>query len=296
MHPAPSIILFTTASGLGFGLLAWLGIGLPVVTGWAALWAWGGGLALAAAGLAASAFHLGHPERALLAFTQWRSSWLSREAWAASAALAVSGAAGLLAVTGTRVPPLGWAVAVLCVATVVCTAMIYAQIRAVPRWHHRSTPVLFLLWSASGGALLAGQAGRAVLLLACLAVVQVAVWVHGDRRFAAAGSTLASATGLTGGAVRSFAWPHTGPNYLLREMVHVVGRRHAAVLRGIGLGCACALPVLALLLPEPPGAVMAVLSHGLGAVICRWLFFAEAEHVVGLYYGLRQAPAASETA
>ena len=34
MHPAPSVILFTTLSGIGFGLLAFLGLGLPVVTGW----------------------------------------------------------------------------------------------------------------------------------------------------------------------------------------------------------------------------------------------------------------------
>ena len=29
MHPAPSVILFTTLSGIGFGLLAFLGLGLP---------------------------------------------------------------------------------------------------------------------------------------------------------------------------------------------------------------------------------------------------------------------------
>ena len=39
--------------------------------------------ALASGGLIASTFHLGHPERAIKAFTQWRSSWLSREAWLA---------------------------------------------------------------------------------------------------------------------------------------------------------------------------------------------------------------------
>ena len=36
MHPAPSVILFTTLSGIGFGLLAFLGLGLPLVTGWLA--------------------------------------------------------------------------------------------------------------------------------------------------------------------------------------------------------------------------------------------------------------------
>ena len=31
MHPAPSVILFTTLSGLGFGLLFWLGLGFGIV-------------------------------------------------------------------------------------------------------------------------------------------------------------------------------------------------------------------------------------------------------------------------
>ena len=37
MHPAPSLIIFTTLSGLGFGLLAWLGFGLTAPTGFAAI-------------------------------------------------------------------------------------------------------------------------------------------------------------------------------------------------------------------------------------------------------------------
>ncbi len=91
MHPAPSVILFTTLSGLGFGLLIFLGLGLPPVTGWTAFWFFLIAYVLAVGGLMASAFHLGHPERALKAFTQWQTSWLSREAWAAVAALVVSG-------------------------------------------------------------------------------------------------------------------------------------------------------------------------------------------------------------
>ncbi len=36
-------------------------------------------LGLIAAGLLSSTGHLGRPERAWRAFSQWRSSWLSRE-------------------------------------------------------------------------------------------------------------------------------------------------------------------------------------------------------------------------
>jgi sulfite dehydrogenase (quinone) subunit SoeC len=84
MHPAPSLIVFTVLSGLGFGHLAFLGMGLVPVTGWAAFWQFALGYGLVLVGLSASALHLGHPERALKAFSQWRTSWLSREAWLAA--------------------------------------------------------------------------------------------------------------------------------------------------------------------------------------------------------------------
>ena len=89
MHPAPSVILFTTLSGLGFGLLIFLGLGMPNVTGLTALIFFAIAYGLAVGGLLASTFHLGHPERALKAFSQWRSSWLSREGICAVAALMV---------------------------------------------------------------------------------------------------------------------------------------------------------------------------------------------------------------
>jgi len=110
----------------------------------------------------------------------------------------------------------------------------------------------------------------------------------GDARFAGAGSTLATATGLGRiGAPRVFEQPHTGGNYLTREMIHVVGRRHSAKLRSIAV-TGVALPALILpLLPLGPGVALALCAHLIGAFAARWLFFAEAEHVVGLYYGRR---------
>jgi DMSO reductase anchor subunit len=295
MHPALSIILFTTLSGAGFGLLAFLGSGLPAVTGLTAFAYFAVAYLLAAGGLMASAFHLGRPERALLAFSQWRTSWLSREAWASLAALVVMALYGAgLVFLDTRLVPLGVLGAALSVATLAATSMIYASLRSVPRWHHWTTPALFLLYAAAGGALLAGQETPAVVLLLLLALGQTWVWIDGDTRFARSGSTLASATGLSGGAVRAFEPPHTGGNYLLREMVHVVGRRHARKLRAIALVLACFVPAMLLL---PPASLLlsglAVLSHLAGALVARWLFFAEAEHVVGLYYGRRGASSAS---
>ncbi|APX89041.1 dibenzothiophene desulfurase [Brevirhabdus pacifica] len=290
MHPAPSIILFTVLSGLGFGLLFFLGLDMPPVSGWTAFWFLVIAYVLAVGGLLASTFHLGHPERALKSFTQWRSSWLSREGWASVATLLVMGAwGGLVVFFDTDILPLGWLGAVLSLITVGATSMIYTQLRTVPRWNHWHTPALFLLSALSGGALLAGQVTLAIVLLIATGLFQIWAWHAGDRRFAARGHTVSSATGLgRPGFVRLFEPPHTGSNYLTREMVFTVARRHVAKLRLIGLGLFSVLPVVLLLLPFNHFiALGAVLSHVAGAFVLRWLFFAQAEHVVGLYYGRR---------
>ena len=290
MHPAPSVIVFTTLSGLGFGLLVWLGTGYPAVTGWVAFAFFAIAYALAAGGLLASTFHLGRPERALKAFSQWRTSWLSREAVVSVAALAVMALYGAgLVFLGEAWRVIGALGAILSLATVVCTAMIYAQLATVPRWKTWLTPALFVSLSLAGGALLAGQVTAALVLLPLAAMVQVAWWLRGDRALARSGTDMATATGLGGiGAVRAFEAPHTGSNYLLREFAFEVGRKHAMKLRAIALGLGFVLPVALLLLPVSHAlAALAGLSHLAGVAASRWLFFAEAEHVVGLYYGKR---------
>lgn len=292
MHPAPSVIVFTTLSGLGFGLLFWLGLGLPAVTGWTAFAFFAIAYLLAVGGLMASTFHLGRPERALKAFTQWRSSWLSREGWASVATLLVMALFGAgLVFADAAWQPLGLLGAALALATVFATSMIYAQLRTVPRWKTPLTPALYLSISLAGGALLAGQVAMALVLLPVAAVMQVLWWARGDRALSESGTNLATATGLGSiGAVRAFEPPHTGTNYLLREFVHEVGRKHAQKLRILSLVLGYALPVVLLLLPFTHlFALVAVLSHLAGVAASRWLFFAEAEHVVGLYYGKRVA-------
>jgi DMSO reductase anchor subunit len=176
----------------------------------------------------------------------------------------------------------------IAILTVFTTAMIYTQIRAVPRWHHWLTPVMFLTFSLAGGAMLSGRAWAPVLLLA-LGAVLLALWKVGDGAFARAGQTLGTATGLDRLGVPSVLDPaHTAGNYLKREMIFVVGRKHAAKLRKVALVLAAALPAVILLLPLGVWAIaLATILHLAGALAARWLFFAEAEHVVGLYYGAR---------
>jgi DMSO reductase anchor subunit len=289
MHPAPSVIIFSVLSGLGFGFMAFMALGFLPLTGLWAFGAWGIGYALAVGGLVASTTHLGNPQRALKAFSQWRSSWLSREGWAAVLALLTLAPIALGDWLGFGVPyVLRGLAAALALITVVCTAMIYTQIKAVPRWHHWLTPVMFISFALAGGALLAMQAALAFVLLLGLAVVMLLLFYIGDRQFARAGQTMGTATGLGArGDVSVFEQPHTGGNYLLREMIFVVGRKHAQKLRLIAVLFAAVLPALMAAVGGVGLMLAAVLVHLVGAFAARWLFFAEAEHVVGLYYGKR---------
>ncbi|OAN78526.1 dibenzothiophene desulfurase [Sulfitobacter sp. EhC04] len=290
MHPAPSVIAFSTFSGLGFGLLFWLGFGVPAVSGWSAFAFFTIAYLLAVGGLISSTFHLGHPERALKAFTQWRSSWLSREGVCAVAALIVMAVHGAgLVFFDASWQPVGMLGALLSLGTVFTTAMIYTQLKTVPRWNLPLTPVYFLSLSLAGGALLAGQITWGIVLLIAAGAVQAATWLLGDKAFKQSGTDIASATQLGNiGQVRAFEPPHTGTNYLLREFVFQIGRKHAQKLRVIAMSLMIVLPVILLLLPfNHLLAALAVLAHVAGVLTSRWLFFAEAEHVVGLYYGKR---------
>ena len=290
MHPSPSVIIFTALSGLGFGLLVFLGLKMPDVTGVLAFIFFVIGFGLAVGGLISSTFHLGRPERSLKAFKQWRSSWLSREAIAAVLTLSVMAVYAIGRIFFEYdIRILGVVGAILSVVTVFTTSMIYAQLKSIPRWNTKLTPAYFLSLSLAGGALLAGQITFCLLLLLISGIIQLLVWIKGDRALALSGTTVESGTGLGAiGRVRAFEPPHTGTNYLLKEFVHIVGRKHSAKLRIIALILMIGTPILLLSLSFSHFlAALSVISHISGLFISRWLFFAEAEHVVGLYYGKR---------
>lgn len=310
MHPAVSVIFFTVTSGAGLGLLALVGAGMPMPEGVLAAFLISAlAIGLSAVGLLASTFHLGHPERAWRAFSQWRSSWLSREGVLSVATLAVFGLYALIWIfAGERIAVLGWLSAIGAVATVIATAMIYAQLKTVPQWNSGLTPACYLAFALASGflpaAALAAYAGFdtltsgaiAAFLIAAAWVVKAVWWSTALRRsLADRGSTPESATGLGFiGRVRLFERPHTGENYLTREMVHVIGRRHAFKLRWIALVLGAAVPfliaaVVALMPVAPAWLGLAFLSMVAGLFVERWLFFAEATHAVSLYYGSRGA-------
>jgi len=310
MHPAYSVIAFTTMSGAGYGLLALLGIfgasGLVPAERWFGFLAFAIALGLVTAGLLASTFHLGHPERAWRAFSQWRSSWLSREGVAAVIAYVPAGVfaigwvffeqnGGLWAIAG-------WLTAVFSAITVYCTAMIYASLRTIPRWSNPWVPSVYLALALATGAILLvalthifglfapWMAWLAVAALALSLLLKLAYWGSADnapRQF-----TAEQATGLGGiGKVRQLEAPHTQANFVQREMGYQVARKHAAQLRRIvvaGFAASALLLVLAVFSPVIVSMMLtklAVFAVAIGVTVERWLFFGEAEHLVTLYYG-----------
>ena len=312
MHPSFSVIFFTTASGAGYGLLTLLGVLAPLglapanaAFGFVAL-----GLALGGitAGLISSTFHLGHPERSLRAFSQWRSSWLSREGVASVATYAP---AGLFAIAwvffGAVSAVLGILTAIGAIITVSCTAMIYRSLKPVQRWHNSWVLPNYLALALMTGALwfalllqLFGIDNKGVAWLTLFTILLAAVLKLGYWRFidsSASASTVESATGLgTIGKVRLFEAPHTSENYLLKEMGFQIARKHASKLRRITILLAFAVPfalsLVPLLVAGWPAALAALLAAPLatlGVLIERWLFFAEAKHAVMLYYGAARA-------
>ncbi len=290
MHPAKSVIIFTTLSGIGFGMLFFIGLGMIVPEGLMAFIWFAIAYLFAVGGLLASTFHLKHPERALRAFTQWKTSWLSREGVLSVVALLVMAAYGAgLVFLNTRWAYVGYIGAALSVLTVFATSMIYAQLKTVPRWRDFSTPLMFLGYAGAGGSLMTGQVDYALALLALAGLLQLLNWMRGDGALGKSGSDIGTATGLgTAAQVRAFEPPHSGTNYLLKEMVYVVGRKHAGRLRILSLLMGIGLPILLLLAPfSHMLAALAIVSHIVGVFASRWLFFAQAEHVVGLYYGKR---------
>ena len=311
MHPAFSVIFFTVSSGMGYGLLALVGgagaLGLLPPDRAFGLTAIALALAAVTAGLLSSTFHLGHPERAWRAFSQWRSSWLSREG--VVAVLAYGPAVALAAVwmwperLGMFGPAAGAASALMAAVTVYCTAMIYRSLKPIPEWANGWTVVAYLVLGIAGGAVWlvallaafghapAGWSPAAAGLLILAWLVKRGYWRHIDTMAPAA--TAGTATGLGRfGTVRSFEAPHTEANYLLKEMGYRVARRHAAKLRRHAQLFAFAVPAALVLgaLALPPAAAtaaaaIAAASVTLGMLIERWLVFAQARHVVTLYYG-----------
>lgn len=301
MHPAFSVIIFTTLSGAGYGLFGLLCLtilsGAGISSQNISIVTFISGVA-ATIGLISSLFHLGHPERAWRALSQWRSSWLSREG--CLALLINIPMAVLFLSTWITVPSLIVTLAalvgfILSIITIYATSMIYRSIKAVPAWAHTMVPINYLLLACVSG-LLALNALAQILnfdlalnplaiasLLMTAALGKLYYWHFVDTFIPA--ETIESATGLKG-KVKLFERPHSGENYLTKEMGYRSTRAKCIKMRVAAILLGFILPsVMVVFSNDLIASALAVLLCIAGLVCERWLFFAEARHTTMLYYG-----------
>jgi DMSO reductase anchor subunit len=301
MRPAWSVILLTTLIGAGQGLfLALYAVELAAALGGLAppprAFYWAGSviaLALLGAGLAASFFHLGRPERAWRTAARWRTSWLSREVILLPLAMALIALWGLLHFLAAGATlAIGAAAAAACLALYVCTGMIYACIEFLQEWASALTPVNFAALGCASGATLAaawaahaapGAAGPAALgaaLATAIAFFTRAASLARNRSLRHK-SSLQTAIGVKHPRIEQKAQGAMGGSFNTREFFHGRAEETVRVLR-IGFVAAAFLAPLTLIAAGWMLAAFAVQFAGLLAE--RWVFFAEARHPQNLYY------------
>jgi sulfite dehydrogenase (quinone) subunit SoeC len=301
MRPAWSVILLTTLIGAGQGLFLVLGVTQFFVLLKTEL-VTAGALAvllLLAGGLAASFFHLGHPERAWRSAAMWRTSWLSREVIvlpAFMAAVSAWGGARYLGLSGEAILALDVAAIVLALALFVCTGMIYACLRFLQEWHTPLTVVNYTaLGCASGLTLAAALAAwlRSPLARPYVAAALVAGLLAYALRLAALArnarlrprSTLQSAIGVKHPRIAQLAQGAMGGSFNTREFFHGRTRRTVRTVRWLFLALAFPLPALLLVYAASAAGLAAAFALQFAGLLAeRWYFFAEANHPQNLYY------------
>lgn len=311
MHPALSVIFFTVASGAGFGLvmltivLDLLG-GVPGMSGMGTQVAIIVGVLLATLGLLASTLHLANPKNAWRAFFRFRTSWLSREAVFSVLfyPCVMVYTLGLWLTSGGMV---WWSVIaailamLLALATVFTTGMIYASLRTIPQWNSPLVPANYLLLSlASGAVLLAavtaafGGSVDTVAMVALVILVMAGVakgiyyfWIGKPQ-----GPSINTALGVTRSRIRMLEPGQSSDSFLNREFSYQAAAQRILQLRLVVYLCGFILPFVMLITLLHTGAVILALLAPVfvigGLLAERWLFFAEARHVVNLYYGRQQ--------
>jgi DMSO reductase anchor subunit len=308
MHPAFSVIFLTTLIGAGQGLfLALYGVETGahfdlIAPAPPAFFAGGCALSvvLLVAGLAASFFHLGHPERAWRSAAMWRTSWLSREVIVLPAFIAAVFIYGAVHYLGTGAS--GWIGAlatVLCVALFVCTGMIYACLEFLQEWHTPLTLINFFLLGTASGLMLAAAfaAFTATPLLEPLGITAVTVTALALVMRAAAlarnarirpKSSLQTAIGVKHPRIAQKSQGLMGGSFNTREFFHGKGMRLVRAVKWIFLLFAFPVPALLAIVGLSQGMaallVLAFTVQFLGLLAERWFFFAQARHPQNLYY------------
>jgi len=309
MHPALSVIFFTVVSGAGYGLIALLAL--------SSLIGLDGGpdreqmlvgiilaMGLISAGLFSSSFHLANPKNAWRAMSRVRTSWLAREAMLAILFYPVVALWLLRWYLGygddtTFTQIMAVIVMVWAVATNFATGMLYGCLKTIPQWNTSLTPANYIML----GLMLGNLIMTSIWIYAGKPVDQTMVMNYGFLATAGAlklmyffwvgkpsGPTINTATGFTRAGVRLFDAGHTSGTFLTDEFGYSKPRSTIAMMRWVVYSFGFIIPALLLAIwGSGEVAILVIISFAFtGVLVERWLFFAEARHVVTLYHGNQQ--------
>ncbi len=321
MHPAFSVIFLTTLIGVGQGLFLALYTGeiystldlLPAQGG--QFYVIGSVIAVVfmAAGLLASFFHLGHPERAWRSAARWRTSWLSREVIVLPAVISATVIYGGLhyfgwgmtadvyAVKGLLSPTIlvGAAGTVAAFALFLCTGMIYACIKFLQEWASSLTVINYTLFGlASGFALATAYAaysgselvsfyGVIAIVTTVVAFITRVASLFRNARIKHK-STLQSALGVRHNRIQQRSQGFMGGSFNTREFFHGASVVWFKSIKWVFLVLVFPVPI-ALLVAGINAASFDLLAAAfvvqyIGLIAERWFFFAQANHPQNLYY------------
>lgn len=322
MHPAFSVIFLTTLIGVGQGMFLALFTGqsyaaaqfLPAQDS-SGFYATGSLIALSflVAGLLASFFHLGHPERAWRAAAMWRTSWLSREVIVLPVVMLFvfiygvmhfMGWDSVIATTETGVTfhaslLIGALGSLAVFLLFLCTAMIYAAIRFLQEWSNPLTVINYLLLGTASGFTLATAFshvaapaltnfyGTWAIIITIVAFITRSASLIRNANIKYK-STIQSAIGVRHNKIVQKAQGAMGGSFNTREYFHGKTALFLQSIKWIFMVLVFAAPILLLIAGMRNYSmitlIMAFTIQYVGLLFERWLFFAQARHPQNIYY------------
>lgn len=322
MQPAFSVIFLTTLIGVGQGVFLALFTGqsysavelLPTQDSSSF---YGNGAIIALmfliAGLIASVFHLGRPERAWRAASQWRTSWLSREV------IALPIMMGLVFIYGVM-HHFGWDSTLLTtdkgarlqlsliIATLgmlatfalfICTGMIYACLKFLQEWHTSLTVINYTLFGTASGFILMTAFANvsapnlmsfygiwATIITLSVFVTRSASLIRNQRiKYK---STIQTAIGVRHTKIQQKAMGFMGGSVNTRDFFHHTSLMFMRNMKWIFMVLVFPVPLVLLWMGMESQSTSTLLAafvvQYVGLLAERWFFFAQANHPQNLYY------------
>ena len=321
MKPAFSVIFLTTLIGAAQGLFLALfthqtyslfGL-LPMQSTF--FYGYGAGLALLLllGGLVSSFFHLGHPERAWRAVTQWRTSWLAREVVVLPVFMVLVFLYGIAQLSGINptlftlksgllvdaTVILGIVGTVLAFLLFITTGMVYAGIRFLQEWHSPLTIINYILLGSASGFTLAALfaahfassqvqffVGWSIVITVLAMIGRIASLIRNAKLKPK--STLQTAIGIKHPKIKQSAAGFLGGSFNTREFFHGTSKFWLRLIKWFFMFAVFVLPLA--MLSSTLGSIspallwLAVVIQYIGLIAERWFFFAQANHPQNLYY------------